>query len=135
MYARHCFRQLTQAPGEIIRQFATRLRRAVKDCDYGDDTDNQIRDEILCKCSNTYIKRKHLEEGRGLTSARALDIAENCEKVDTQLAEMSIEKKERIQQLYAALRKQEEALVRRTSHVIPIVTGNRPAIDAVELDT
>ena len=94
MYARHCFRQLTQAPGETIRQFATRLRRAVKDCSYGEDTDNQIRDEILCKCSNTYIKRKLLEEGRGLTLAKALEIAENCEKVDTQLAAMSLERKE-----------------------------------------
>ena len=47
-YARHCFRQLTQASGETIRQFATRLRRAAKDCEYGADTDNQIRDEILC---------------------------------------------------------------------------------------
>ena len=61
-YARHCFRQLVQAPGETIRQFATRLRRASKDCDYGEDTDNQIRDEILCKCTSTYIKWKLLEE-------------------------------------------------------------------------
>ncbi len=45
-YARHCFRKLTQASGE---QFATRLRRAARDCGYGDETDNQIRDEILCK--------------------------------------------------------------------------------------
>ena len=52
-YARHCFIQLTQAPGETIRQFATRLRRVAKDCGYGTDTDNQIRDEILCKCTST----------------------------------------------------------------------------------
>ena len=52
-YARHCFRQLAQVPGETIRQFATRLRRASKDCDYGEDTDNQISDEILGKCSTT----------------------------------------------------------------------------------
>ena len=77
-YARHCFRQLIQALGETIRQFATRLRRASKDCDYGEDTDNQIRDEILCKCTSTYIKRKLLEERQGLTLARALEIAENC---------------------------------------------------------
>ena len=69
-YARHCFRQLTQAPGETIRQFATRLRRAAKDCGYGADTDNQIRDEILCKCTSTYIKRKLLEEGQGLNLNR-----------------------------------------------------------------
>ena len=91
MYARHCFRQLTQAPGETIRQFATRLRRAVKDSNYGEDTDNQIRDEILCKCTNTYIKRKLLEEGHGLTLARSLEIAENCEKDDTQLSAMSLD--------------------------------------------
>ena len=92
-YARHCFRQLIQAPGETIRQFATRLRRASKDCDYGEDTDNQIRDEILCKCTSTYIKRKLLEERQGLTLARALEIAQNCEKVDAQLAAMTIEEK------------------------------------------
>ena len=66
----------------------------MKDCGYGEDTDNQICDEILCKCSNTYIKRKLLEEGRGLSLAKALEIAENCEKVDTQLAAMSPERKE-----------------------------------------
>ena len=67
MYARHCFRQLTQASVETIRQFATRLRRASKDCDYVEDTDNQIRDEILCKCTSTYIKRGLLEERQGIT--------------------------------------------------------------------
>ena len=61
-YYKHCFRQLIQAPGETIRQFATRLRRASKDCDYGGDTDNQIRGEILCKCTSTCIKRKLGEE-------------------------------------------------------------------------
>ena len=66
-YARHCFRQLVQAPGETIRQFGTRLRQTSKDCGYGEDTDNQIRDEILCKYTSTYIKRKLLEERQGLT--------------------------------------------------------------------
>ena len=75
-YARHSF---IQAPGETTRQFATRFRRAAKDCDYGAETDNQIRAEILCKCKNTYNKRKLLEEGSGLTLARTLKIAENCE--------------------------------------------------------
>ena len=71
-YARHTFRQLTQAPGETTRQFATRLKRAAKDCDYGADTDIQFRDEILCKCNSTYIKRKLSEEGQGLTLHKAL---------------------------------------------------------------
>ena len=90
-YVRHCFRQLSQEPGETIRQFATRLRRAARDCGYGADTDDQIRDEILSKCTSTYIKRKLLEEGQGLNLDKALEIAENCEKVDTQLAAMATE--------------------------------------------
>ena len=93
MDASRCYRQLTQAPGETIRQFATKLRRAVKYCNYGEDTDNQICDEILCKCSNTYIKKKRPEDGRGLTLSRALEIAENCEKVDTQLAAVRRQRK------------------------------------------
>ena len=52
-----------------------------------------MRDEILCKCTSTYIKRKLLEECRGRTLARALEIAENCEKVGAQLAAMTIEEK------------------------------------------
>ena len=92
-YARHSFRKLIQTPGETVRQFATRLRCAAKDCAYGEDTDNQIRDEILCKCTTTYINRKLLEEGQGLTLARSLEIAENCEKVDSQLAVMTVDGK------------------------------------------
>ena len=76
-----------------MRHFATRLRQASKDCDYGEDTDNQIRDEVLFKCTSTYIKRKLLEECQGLTLARALELAENCAKSDAQLAAMSIEEK------------------------------------------
>ena len=79
MDASRCYGQLTRAPGQTIRQFATKLRGAVKDCNYGEDTDNENRDEILWKCSNTYIKKKRPEEGRSLTLSRQLEIAENCE--------------------------------------------------------
>ena len=44
----------------------TRLRNAAKDCDFGTDTDNQIRDAALNKCTSTYTKRKSLEESQGL---------------------------------------------------------------------
>ena len=93
-YARHCFRKLTQASGETVRQLATRLRRAARDCGYGDETDNQIRDEILCKCTSSYIKRKLSEEGQGLSLERTLEIAENCENVNSQLAALFLLGKE-----------------------------------------
>ena len=88
-YARHCCRNLSHAAGDTFRQFATRLQQAARDCNYGEETDNQIRDEILCKCTSSYIKRNLLEEGQGLSLDKALEIAENYEKVNTQMAAMS----------------------------------------------
>ena len=88
-YARHAFRQLKQETGETVRLYATKLKKAAQDCDYGDDTDNQIRDEIMCKCTSNYIRRKLLEEGQGLTLNRTLEIAEQCEKVETQMTALS----------------------------------------------
>ena len=59
-FARQTFHRITQNPGERVQQFVTRLRKAAKDCDFGTDTDNQIRDAVLNKCTSTYIKRKLL---------------------------------------------------------------------------
>lgn len=52
-------------PKETIQLFATRLRWASKYFNYDEGTNNQIRDEILCKCSSAYIKWKLLEEVQG----------------------------------------------------------------------
>ena len=57
-YAQHSFWQLKQNAGETVRQFVTRLKQAARDCDYGTDTDNQIRDEVMCKCTSQYIRQK-----------------------------------------------------------------------------
>ena len=89
-YARHTFRQLQQNAGETVLQFASRLKRYAKDCDYGTDTDNQIRDEILQKCKSNYLRRKLLEEGPGLTLARTLELAQQCEKVEAQMTSLSL---------------------------------------------
>ena len=52
-YARYCFSQQIQAPGKAIRQFAITLRQASKDFDHCKGTEDQIHDEILCKCTST----------------------------------------------------------------------------------
>ena len=71
-----------------MSQFATRLRKAVKDCDYGADKDNQIRDQILFQCKSDYLRRKLLEEGHNLTLTKTLDLAKNCESVERELINM-----------------------------------------------
>ena len=76
--------QLQQKPNEPIQQFVTRLRNAAKDCAYGTDLKSHIRDEVLANSS--CIRRKLLEEGDALTLARTLEIADQCKKVESQMA-------------------------------------------------
>ena len=90
-YARHVFRKIQQGPGETVSQYATKLRKAVKDCDYGTDEANQIRDQILFHCKSDYLRRKLLEEGDTLTLAKTLDLAKNCESVERELQSMKAE--------------------------------------------
>ena len=80
-YARHAFKQLQQGEKEAVLQFFTRLRRAAKDCGYGGDRDNQIRDEVLQKCKSQYLRRRLLVEEKGLTIKRTLEIAELWKKL------------------------------------------------------
>lgn len=89
-YARQTFHKVCQKQGETVQQFCTRLRQAAKDCDFQADKDNQIRDAILSKCSSEYVRRKLLEEGPRLTLTRALEVASQCERVEEQLAAMSM---------------------------------------------
>lgn len=89
-YARQTFHKVSQKQGETVQQFCTRLRQAAKDCDFQGDKDNQIRDAILSKCCSEYVRRKLLEEGPHLTLARALEVASQCERVEEQLAAMSM---------------------------------------------
>ena len=56
------FRASCQETGETIQQFFTRLKRLAKDCSFGADKENQIRDEILEKYSSDY---KAEASGRG----------------------------------------------------------------------
>ena len=93
-FARQTSHRITQNPGETVQQFVTRLRKAAKDCDFGTDTDNQIRDAVLNKCTSTYIKRKLLAEGQGLNLTRTLEVAAKCEKIETQLAALSVKGEE-----------------------------------------
>ena len=63
-------------------------------CDFGTDTDNQIRDAVLNKCTSNYIKRQLLEEGQGLNLTRTVEVAAKREKIETQLVALSVKGKE-----------------------------------------
>lgn len=49
-FQNHLFRSMEQQENETVAQFVTRLKREVKDCNYGGQSDNQIRDQVVQKC-------------------------------------------------------------------------------------
>jgi hypothetical protein len=78
---------MTQIPGETIAQFVTRIRREVEGCGF-QDADNQIRDQVVEKCTSDPLRRKYLEKGDTLTLESLLKIAATFEAVEEQAKEM-----------------------------------------------
>ena len=87
-YQNHVFRSMEQQDGETVAQFVTRLKQVVKDCDYGDQSDNQIRDQVVQRCKSHALRRKLLEKGENLTLALLLATAATHEAVQSQLGSM-----------------------------------------------
>ena len=87
-YQNHVFRSIEQREGETVAQFGTRLRQVVKDCDYGDQADNQIRDQVVQRCTSHDLRRKLLEKGDKLTLDVLLKTAASYEAVQAQLESM-----------------------------------------------
>ena len=87
-YQNHVFRSMEQQDGKTVAQFVTRLKQAVMDCDYCDQSDYQIRDQVVQRRKSHALKRKLLEKGERLTLALLLITAATYEAVQSQLASM-----------------------------------------------
>lgn len=62
-YERHVFRQLKQKPNERIDMFLMRLREQAERCEFGDQIDGNLRDQITSGCASDILRRKILERG------------------------------------------------------------------------
>ena len=60
----------------------------VKDCDYGDQADNQIRDQVVQRCKSHELRKKLQERGENLTLELLLSTSANHERVQSQLENM-----------------------------------------------
>ena len=89
-YERHLFREMVQGEDETIDQFAIRLRRKAQQCDYGDQMEAQIRDQIISKCRSNELGRKLLEKGQTLTLQTLQEITRNYEAVRSQTQSISL---------------------------------------------
>ena len=84
-FERHLFRQIAQEMGETVDQFVCRLRQRAASCDFGDNEDDYIRDQVIDKCHSSVIRRKFLEKEGAVSLDDLLRIARSQEAVDRQM--------------------------------------------------
>lgn len=82
-YERHVFRQLKQKSNERIDMFLMRLREQAERCDFGDQADENIRDQITTGCASDLLRRKMLERG-DKPLAKLIQMAQTLEVVHQQ---------------------------------------------------
>ena len=59
---RYKFRKCVQRTGEQLDAFITRLKIIMKVCDYGDEKDKQLRDQIVFGCREDSLRDKFFRE-------------------------------------------------------------------------
>lgn len=62
-FERHIFRQLKQNKNERIDMFLMRLREQAERCEFDEQVDGNIRDQITTGCASDVLRRKMLERG------------------------------------------------------------------------
>ena len=87
VYERHVFRQLCPQHGETMMQSSTILKQQVKLCDFGDKLEENVRDQLIDKCSDRRLKANFLEKG-ALTLTEAIDLARAHENAQQQVRNM-----------------------------------------------
>ena len=79
---------MEQREGEMVAQFVTRLQQVVKDCDYGDQGDNQTQDQVVQGSMPHELRWKLLKKGDTLTLHVLLKTAASYEAMQAQLESM-----------------------------------------------
>lgn len=62
-YERHELRKLKQEDDEKIAVFAMRLRKQAERCDFGENCEDSVKDQLIEKCSSSRLRRKLLALG------------------------------------------------------------------------
>lgn len=62
-YERHVFRQMKQESDERIELFAMRLRTQAERCEFGEQLESNVKDQLTEGCSSSLLRRKILERG------------------------------------------------------------------------
>ena len=86
-HERSVFSNARQENGERIEQFVIRLRKLSVYCEYGDNTNEHIRDQVITTCRSPKFRTKLLEK-RELTLEKVLEMDKSREAVTHQSKQM-----------------------------------------------
>lgn len=86
---RHRFRQRRQLPGEPFEAYAAALRELAASCDFGDQMEKAVRDQLLEGSTSQQIRERLLFEGTSLTLSRAVELGKHIEQTRHELKELS----------------------------------------------
>ena len=80
---RHTFRKRAQGPHETVTQYVAALRELASSCEFGDKTDEMLRDQLIQYVTNAHIREKLLLESN-LTLDKAITLATQIESAAEQ---------------------------------------------------
>nr|XP_029719415.1 uncharacterized protein LOC115261650 [Aedes albopictus] len=85
-YERQKFREMRPAANEKFETFVIRLKRQAAYCDYGDQVDSMVVDQIITTTEDKHLKRKYLEKDYSFDEI--LKIGRTHESVQMQIGEL-----------------------------------------------
>ena len=88
VFARYMFHERRQKEEETFDNFVTDLRNLVKSCGYT-NSDEMVRDRIVCGVNSQAIREKLLTEGDNLTMLTAIEISKTFETTKHHLNSMA----------------------------------------------
>ena len=88
LFSHYKFQQRSQMDRESFEDFVTDLCKMVTDCTYP-NTDNMIRDRIVCGINSNKLREKLLNEGDALTLVKTLDICRTHEQTRQNISAMT----------------------------------------------
>ena len=78
---RYKFRKCIQRADETLDSFITRIKIIIKQCDYGQENDNELRDQLVFGCNDDTLREKFFkEDSLTLDKAIKLSIAHQATK-------------------------------------------------------
>lgn len=87
-FERHIFRGLQQGPTEKIESFVLRLRQQAQKCNFANQLEDNVKDQMIEKCLSAELKTKILDRGDELSLAQSVRLAMTHETIIEQLSAM-----------------------------------------------